>query len=673
MLEQAFYEPAVVRELETARGHRIVVGRRGAGKSAVFQHLGTSLHALERKHEDHTFRSTISLLEKDLHASSYAEATMVMRVAWRTRLLIEAAENALDWEVTRSSPEAPALRKHLVEYSIKKHAEGGLFGVLAQLRALVSEHASIHAIDAPEQLVARVDEKRLTHLVNDLLSSIRRDVIFAFDGLDEGWIGTPVATGVIGGLVRACADLSARTQHVRTIVFLRDSMLRSVAHADQDHARDIEGSSIRLDWSWEALFKMLGGRLRVLLRLPHERSNAVLWGRIVDGDLKGQDGFKLCLRRTLLRPRDLIQLINDAARNAAKHERDRILMEDIVASDTKWSNVRLDDLIKEYSDVFPGLRELATLFSRQPDLMDRNSVLHLLAQFFGATTSKTSGLIGLLVDPAGAFSVLSAIGFLGAVHGKSASFNFDGSQRPGQELSSTDHVMVHPCYWGALQIERTDRTVDIELDDTYDIVRTAGAKEQAVDVRVQMIGTRAAELEQIPRGRDHIRDFERWALTTARVVLHDLVAPLDLRPHSKQHERSRIVGTTVVSNGFFQRLRLQHSVEQVVLQCVNSDEVSETDIIDAQNAAHGTKSGDVVFLVRRAPYDEPTHAERALLASMDSPKVVILPAQFFQGAIVRMKRPAGDGRSWFLDKLDRALTRHERYWRGNVRSMRAAR
>ena len=91
-------------------------------------------------------------------------------------------------------------------------------------------------------------------------------------------------------------------------------------------------------------------------------NNIKVWNRFVHGGLKSKSGFRSCLNYTLYRPRDIIVLLNTTFSQVARGDRYEIGTKDIEISSIQISNDRLNDLLKEYDTVFPGLKPLINIF-----------------------------------------------------------------------------------------------------------------------------------------------------------------------------------------------------------------------------------------------------------------------------------------------------------------------
>jgi hypothetical protein len=109
----------------------------------------------------------------------------------------------------------------------------------------------------PERIAEFFDLGWLQNAIADALQAIRKRIVFLYDGLDEGWVPTQVATGVLGGLAKAAAEFRESSQGLRCMLFIRDNMLRALAQFDGDYTRNIENSTLRLQWNEEALLRLV--------------------------------------------------------------------------------------------------------------------------------------------------------------------------------------------------------------------------------------------------------------------------------------------------------------------------------------------------------------------------------------------------------------------------------
>ena len=138
-------------------------------------------------------------------------------------------------------------------------------------------------------------------------------------------------------------------------------MIRAIQQRIRTYSRNVEGQILRLHWEENQLFDLACERIRRAFDIQAE-SNQKVWNAVVGADLLNRDGFRRCLRLTLYRPRDLIVLLNEAFLHALKDKREQIVFGDIEVTAKAISTNRLQDLHKEYGEIFPGLERFTAAF-----------------------------------------------------------------------------------------------------------------------------------------------------------------------------------------------------------------------------------------------------------------------------------------------------------------------
>jgi hypothetical protein len=171
---------------------------------------------------------------------------------------------------------------------------------LKSLREVVRTHSG-EAVEAlPEKIANHFEINWLQGRIAEALRQLHRRVVFLYDGLDEGWVPTQVATGLLGGLAKAAVEFK-ESQGVHCLLFVRDNMFRALAEFDGDYTRNIEGNTLRLHWDEESLLNLVALRLRAAFEQKGE-NNLRVWNRFAQRGLEGMDGFRRCLKLTLYRP-----------------------------------------------------------------------------------------------------------------------------------------------------------------------------------------------------------------------------------------------------------------------------------------------------------------------------------------------------------------------------------
>jgi hypothetical protein len=379
MLKQAFVETDQYAMLAASHDLNYVVGRRGTGKSAIFQRLSEHLRSkadvllvTERTDEARTasFRHYVANLmppseQPNKSEELYRLTRMVCKIAWKICMLSTAAEQIQEhYRSSRHKEANHFLSEYTSRHSVTMSSKGA-----SRCEDIVAETVRLTGTTAPELLPRKMadlfETSDLEAAVRDALRSIRKTLIILHDGLDEGWTPDAVSTALLGGLGATTAEFYDGEIDIRSMLFIRDNMFRALAYFDQDFTKNIDGHLVRLKWTTQALLKFVVNRLRVALGRTNG-SDIHIWNRFASRGLTGLDGFQLCLKQTLLRPRDILLLLNKAYSQAQSEGREQIILEDVNASAAHASEDRLNDLLKEYRVVLPGLEHFVRIFARAP-------------------------------------------------------------------------------------------------------------------------------------------------------------------------------------------------------------------------------------------------------------------------------------------------------------------
>ena len=309
----------------------------------------------------------------------------------------------------------------------------------------------------PSKIAQNYRLERLFEAVNESLQVIGAPSYYLFDGLDEAWKPTEIATAVLGGLASCASDILEKQSEIHVILFIRDNIFRSLSYFDGDFSRHIEGNTLRLTWDDASLLHLVSNRLRSSLKLENIENDVKVWNRFAYRELKNTKGFKICLNYTLYRPRDIIVLLNTPFLHVARADRREIGEGDIDKSSKEISQNRLDDLIKEYDEVFPGLNSLIGVFNTEPAFQAYSEVVLMIQNeidnhHFDIVESSDYAMLETAKE---AFFALYSVGFIGLENPETQAVQFchDGSSANIDASQSNQRCCVHPCYWKALNIQ----------------------------------------------------------------------------------------------------------------------------------------------------------------------------------------------------------------------------
>ena len=574
MLDKSFHESQNYRTLIESPDRFIVVGRRGTGKSALTYRLS----------KDWTARqcSTITIAPREeevigirpvaeLFGSSVTRIRAGIKLAWRYALLLEVAQ--LCERNYKTAPEIhkfETLKIHLKSWNSR--GTGPFDRLRATLRHLLQ--GMINPEDRIADLASLLQLNRITEEVTALTKYLKQSIVVLIDRLDEGYEPDTVGVGIVDGIIYGTDDVrNTLGETLHAIVFLRDNIFRAVQLEDRDFSRNLEGQVLRLHWDPEELFYMVCKRIRAAFSMERE-SDVKVWNAITGAELHGREGFKRCLRLTLYRPRDVIALLNAAIEHAKRQQRTVLIEGDFHESSKQISTIRFDDLGKEYAHVFPGIAQLTTAFANGPAQFFVSDAVTTIKRVLndpsiGADVLQHLRIIGREEEIAKA---LYGVGFLGIFDQQHSTwvFSHDGKQ-PDKSIKANDSLMVHPCYWNALNLQKDDLDQDVaeQIFDEYEITIDSQSAEQ----RARRLGQIISELATIPVGQDGAGSFEEWCKRAIEIAFAKELTNIQLHPNKDAVQRRDIVATNQGIRGFWKRIRDDYETRQVIFEVKNFEEI----------------------------------------------------------------------------------------------------
>lgn len=518
------------------------------------------------------------------------------RLCWRGYLLVEITNSLLDiWEARFSAP-------HEFFTRYKKERSFLFTGERTSHLEILRRYSQdvVIAEEIPGSLARGLIIEEFQRQVSAVLSEMGLQAVLLFDGLDEGWEPTVVSAAALGGLAIALSDFADAKTPLHGVVFVRDNMMRALAHFDNDFSRHIEGNTLRLHWEELSLLHLVASRLRVALGIEQENDIKV-WNRFAQQDLRDRTGFRKCLERTLYRPRDILVLLNRAYVSAARTGRPGIVLADIQSASRNISTERLSDLLKEYDVVLPGLELFVDVFRDRHAVTRLGSLMEILGEtidesrLLASPKARDFALLGSSRDIIGA---LYAVGFIGLRDRSENKFVFchDGSLSSTDDWSGDREVIVHPCYWEALNI--SESLVPLEVATSVTDEYTPVPADEVKDIRTRGIGKVLGELASIPSGRDGARAFEQWVLRVVQILFQGDLTNFEAKPNSGAVSQRDIVATNMATKGFWHRVLSDYGSRQVIFEVKNYAEITNDDLRQVLSYSIGEYGRFSVVVIR---------------------------------------------------------------------------
>jgi hypothetical protein len=437
---------------------RIVVGRKGSGKTAIFYAVrgqvkgGHARVVLDLRPEGHQFKK---LREAVLSSLPEGLAEHTIAAFWHYILLCELAHKVLEADVHHAERDHHRHERYLrLEAAYFQHrlSYGDDFSqrLLRQVERLIERYDAVDRTrlnrDGLTELLYAGDIRELDTAVADYLSE-KESVWLLIDNLDKGWPirgASPADILIIRTLLVAARklqdQLASREVAFRCLVFLRSDIYEELVLQTPDKGKE---TPVSLDLQDpQTLRDILLRRLQTSLELDEPLDE--LWPVYFDPLVGGEEALQYIIERTLMRPRDLISFVQHAVDVAINRGQTRVREEDIREAERLYSQQMLVNTSYEIEDTHPELE--AVLFAFEGS-RERLSLTDCKRALSGA---RLSGDLDDVVE------LLVWFGFLGVSTGSSEDpkFSYDVPYsvhqfiRPVKDLRAS--LVIHPGFRSAL-------------------------------------------------------------------------------------------------------------------------------------------------------------------------------------------------------------------------------
>jgi hypothetical protein len=447
---------------QARKGHaRLVVGRKGSGKTAVFYAVRAAVKSrnsliIDLKPDGHHFTK---LREQVLDHLREGVQLHTLTSFWSYLLLLEVAKKVLDAEqrsAWNNNVVLESFRELKAEY--ERHAldtEGDFSERIMALVATVTVRfpgAENGLLQGPQitQMIYQRDIARLRELVTAHLAPYE-DVWLLFDNIDKGWSSagaTRADIAVVRSLLDATRKLQDDLNRVRinfhSIVFLRKDIYELLADQTPDRGKESVAS---LDWSDEQL-------LEELLKRRFERNPEVsgdfrqIWARFFPAHVGSEDSFRYMIARSLYQPRAVLNFVSKCLQVAVGRDHRFVAEEDILTAEKAFSEDMFKNLHFEIRDVRPQYHNILQGFVGYAQTLAIEDIT-LIASQAGVQESDIPQVLDALMW----FAFIGPATSAGARYSYEMSYDL-GKLKALQRGIPPEKQMfaVHPAYHKALEI-----------------------------------------------------------------------------------------------------------------------------------------------------------------------------------------------------------------------------
>ena len=377
---------------------RLVVGRKGSGKTAIFVKVRDDVRrdssnvVLDLRPDGYQLLKFKELVLRFLGAGALDHTVTAF---WEYLLLLEVCHKLLEKDRERHTRDRrlfDAYRRLSDLYQADRYiAEGDFSERLSQLIKYISGEYQVR-YDREEgrsltqqqitELLYRHDVGTLRAEVVEYLR-LKREIWLLFDNLDKGWPTkglTSTDLVIVRALLEATRKIERQMQRrdvvCRTLVFLRNDVYELLVAETPDRGKE---GRVALDWSDPDLLRELLRRRLLYSGMP-DREFYELWRAICVSHVAGDETSEFLIERSLMRPRALIDLANHCRGYAVNLRHGKIENDDIRKGLQAFSSDIAVEVGYEIRDVLPAAEDVLYAFIDEPQTLSAEALANVLRE-----------------------------------------------------------------------------------------------------------------------------------------------------------------------------------------------------------------------------------------------------------------------------------------------------
>jgi hypothetical protein len=342
LLSEYFFDNGVLKSVIESPSSFLILGRKGAGKTAVFKYLSDNREKfidtkdilIPLSFEDYNWNIHALLIDENKAQS------LAYKQSWRFVILIECVKAFREWfiaegkQVPQTLEKANKLLEKLFESPIPSISQLVGRKLLSLSRISLPKgrldlddgdldsinvsggDISFDEIQRDKTLQNHLSEniENLIRYLDDVLVSTAAEcpkIYICFDRVDEAWddVSYESSKRVIAGLVSASDSITAQYKgYIRPIVFLREDIFDVLSINDANKLREDCGAL--LHWGRPSLSDLMIRRINYYAKKNSADAVESIDSMFDKKEMRQRTKpFNYLLKRTMMRPRDLIAIM----------------------------------------------------------------------------------------------------------------------------------------------------------------------------------------------------------------------------------------------------------------------------------------------------------------------------------------------------------------------------
>ena len=250
----------------------------------------------------------------------------------------------------------------------------------------LSTEERIEIATRAKKVVNEIQIQRLNEvfdlLADHAFSDRQKNYYILIDQLDEEWAETETRLRFIRALIEEIKSFRKLPQ-VKVLIALRQDLLDSVFNRTRGagfQQEKYEAYSLTLKWTKKELEELIELRIKEVFKRQYTKENVKfldIFPSQKDKNKKNKNHIEVTaieyiISRSLLRPRDVLQYVNECLVIAEKHE--KVSWTHIYDAEAIYSYKRLKSLEEEWENIYPALKDSVEVLRGLQSTFTRNDI-----------------------------------------------------------------------------------------------------------------------------------------------------------------------------------------------------------------------------------------------------------------------------------------------------------
>jgi len=452
--------------------HSILVGRKGAGKTASLYKLSEELSADPRNHicvikpVDYELEGLLDMLRQQMPR---AEKGYLVESFWKFLVYTELTKSVYDELLAKPDYYVRTEDESRLCEFVEQHQSLITSEFSARLEAVVIRLLDLKTGGGIEQQRVRISERLHSEMIGKLrvllgkVLATKSKVVILVDNLDKAWtksadleLLSEFLYSLLGVSARIAQEFSKDASRLNPINLYFTLFLRSDIHAAMiGFVRERDKLPVRrLTWQDPELLRRVVEE-RFVASGAQVADPSEIWDRYFPPTVRGEPTRDYLMRLILPRPRDLIYLVKASLQFAINRKHTRIEEKDLLSGEEQYSAFALDSLLSEAAVRIPGIEDLLLNFVQGADIVTDEGIQREIL----AAGHEPEG-VDAVVDTLGA---LAFLGYEVAPGRFEFLYELDNtakilsmSRKSADEFNQgVRRFFIHPAYHSYLELRRT--------------------------------------------------------------------------------------------------------------------------------------------------------------------------------------------------------------------------